>query len=456
MPKLGQPNLHVTVGGRAGLSPRSDGPPSLAALLVRAALRVTARVPRLMTRLRHVPAHGPPRVLQRIGAAVGEDDRADQQGRLLGEQERDQRGDLLRTARPLERGRVGVGEAPEDRVRAPRRSSRVAMSPGATALTRMPAPTQLAARRPRCAPTRPGRPSWPGRPSTESRFAAAARARLLVPVEAGLARPRGPSPGWQVAEFEDSSTTAAGSPGRGRGLERGPQPLDELDGAEVVDRDQQPAVDAGDPGEPGARDDAVEPVPGQREHLARPPRDARSSVDRSAVDVRAGAVDADHPVTAVGEQRRGRGADARGGPGHDVRPHACLLVASRPCSSPPHGPPSSIRIRPDEGGDVRRAVGAEVDRGVVVVPLDAGAGEPAPRGLAGAHVDGGEVPRVRLRRPRASCRRRAARSSATPSAPRSARSRRTSTSSRSPRRVTPTRAMPGVVERPSVVVLGFS
>ena len=46
------------------------------------------------------------------------------------------------------------------------------------------------------------------------------------------------------------------------------------------------------------------------------------------------------------------------------------------------------------GRHVGRTVGAEVDRGVVVVPLDAVAGALAPLGLAGADVDGGEVPAV--------------------------------------------------------------
>ena len=42
----------------------------------------------------------------RVGAAVGEHHRADQQAGLVGEQERDERGDLLRTARSPERLRL--------------------------------------------------------------------------------------------------------------------------------------------------------------------------------------------------------------------------------------------------------------------------------------------------------------------------------------------------------------
>ena len=47
---------------------------------------------------------------------------------------------------------------------------------------------------------------------------------------------------------------------------------------------------------------------------------------------------------------------------------------------------------PAERGDVRRPVGAERHRGVVVVEQRAGAGADRERGLAGARVDRGEVP----------------------------------------------------------------
>src|ERR1044072_4912335 len=49
-----------------------------------------------------------------------------------------------------------------------------------------------------------------------------------------------------------------------------------------------------------------------------------------------------------------------------------------------------------ESRDVCGSVAPEVDRRVVVVPLDARAGEAAPDGAAGADVDGGEVPRIHL------------------------------------------------------------
>ena len=78
--------------------------------------------------------------------------------------------------------------------------------------------------------------------------------------------------------------------------------------------------------------------------------------------------------------------------------------------------------QPRHRGHVRRPVGAEVDRGVVVVPLDAVAGALQPPGPAGADVDRGEVPAVveRGRTPSWS-RRRPGRCRARPSAPRSAR-----------------------------------
>ena len=79
--------------------------------------------------------------------------------------------------------------------------------------------------------------------------------------------------------------------------------------------------------------------------------------------------------------------------------------------------------QPRHGGHVRRAVGAEVDRGVVVVPLDAVAGALEPLGAAGAYVDRGEVPAVVERRWRpSSSTRRPARCPARPWAPRSVRS----------------------------------
>ena len=65
------------------------------------------------------------------------------------------------------------------------------------------------------------------------------------------------SPGWHVVELE-LIATAAGSVPLG---EQRTQPGEQLDGAEVVDRDQQRCRALGEPGQAGQRDQPVERAP---------------------------------------------------------------------------------------------------------------------------------------------------------------------------------------------------
>ena len=121
-----------------------------------------------------------------------------------------------------------------------------------------------------------------------------------------------------------------------------PQTADQRDRAEVVDRNHQAGVDAGQSRHPGAGHDAVHHV-GQALHLLdrRPPAGGGRQVgDHLGVPL----VDRDDPVSLVPQQPGGGRADARRGAGHDVGPHGLpSATRTRPASVATYAVPSGPR-----------------------------------------------------------------------------------------------------------------